>query len=174
MELNSKGRFLGGQGKATVRDSNQTPEPVMGSSDYPYIVAPNSVTEVQANSADPGNIDEGHALNNIAGSHDYMPTDLNNGTIDLLNGAKIVEVLDPFGIPMIGLDKSEGTPAVKDIYVAANGAGGQLPANAPHQTTTPETVTVGGPADRKSTRLNSSHRCISYAVFCLKKKKKLE
>src|SRR5437879_12387198 len=26
-------------------------------------------------------------------------------------------------------------------------------------------------ADRKSTRLNSSHRCISYAVFCLKKKK---
>src|SRR5437879_4824465 len=26
-------------------------------------------------------------------------------------------------------------------------------------------------SDRKSTRLNSSHRCISYAVFCLKKKK---
>src|SRR5688572_32695331 len=26
--------------------------------------------------------------------------------------------------------------------------------------------------DRKSTRLNSSHRQISYAVFCLKKKKK--
>src|SRR5437763_11625140 len=25
--------------------------------------------------------------------------------------------------------------------------------------------------DRKSTRLNSSHRCISYAVVCLKKKK---
>src|SRR3712207_7949529 len=28
----------------------------------------------------------------------------------------------------------------------------------------------GGPADRKSTRLNSSHANISYAVFCLKKK----
>src|SRR5437867_9328034 len=27
--------------------------------------------------------------------------------------------------------------------------------------------------DRKSTRLNSSHRTISYAVFCLKKKKEL-
>src|SRR5437762_8408064 len=25
--------------------------------------------------------------------------------------------------------------------------------------------------DRRSTRLNSSHRCISYAVFCLKKKR---
>src|SRR5436189_4827676 len=30
----------------------------------------------------------------------------------------------------------------------------------------------GKSSDRKSTRLNSSHRCISYAVFCLKKKKK--
>src|SRR5690606_41671021 len=28
-----------------------------------------------------------------------------------------------------------------------------------------------GPGDRKSTRLNSSHVKISYAVFCLKKKK---
>src|SRR5574337_1856116 len=28
------------------------------------------------------------------------------------------------------------------------------------------------PRDRKSTRLNSSHHSISYAVFCLKKKKK--
>src|SRR5437773_9601276 len=28
------------------------------------------------------------------------------------------------------------------------------------------------PLDRKSTRLNSSHITISYAVFCLKKKKK--
>src|SRR5438105_5321539 len=28
--------------------------------------------------------------------------------------------------------------------------------------------------DRKSTRLNSSHEWISYAVFCLKKKKKLK
>src|SRR5437879_8760771 len=31
---------------------------------------------------------------------------------------------------------------------------------------------AGFEVDRKSTRLNSSHRCISYAVFCLKKKKK--
>src|SRR5438552_10342538 len=30
------------------------------------------------------------------------------------------------------------------------------------------------PGDRKSTRLNSSHQIISYAVFCLKKKKKNE
>src|SRR3712207_7913165 len=32
---------------------------------------------------------------------------------------------------------------------------------------------LAGYLDRKSTRLNSSHANISYAVFCLKKKKKL-
>src|SRR5437879_8179171 len=32
------------------------------------------------------------------------------------------------------------------------------------------TAHLGKIGDRKSTRLNSSHRCISYAVFCLKKK----
>src|SRR5689334_24843580 len=31
-------------------------------------------------------------------------------------------------------------------------------------------VTAVMPSDRKSTRLNSSHSSISYAVFCLKKK----
>src|SRR2546422_7232996 len=39
----------------------------------------------------------------------------------------------------------------------------------------PEVHATGAPAparDRKSTRLNSSHGYISYAVFCLKKKKK--
>src|SRR5437763_12300111 len=33
-------------------------------------------------------------------------------------------------------------------------------------------LVLRGEIDRKSTRLNSSHRCISYAVFCLKKKKR--
>src|SRR2546430_12724512 len=45
----------------------------------------------------------------------------------------------------------------------AAGAGGEgRHAHAPH-----------GRQDRKSTRLNSSHSQISYAVFCLEKKKKL-
>src|SRR5947207_8933084 len=33
---------------------------------------------------------------------------------------------------------------------------------------------ASGSADRKSTRLNSSHTVISYAVFCLKKKNKIK
>src|SRR5437879_11373096 len=59
----------------------------------------------------------------------------------------------------------------------------------PHRVSLDKTQTRNGPrqagsfekaardrvaADRKSTRLNSSHRCISYAVFCLKKKNKKE
>src|SRR5260221_5817157 len=36
----------------------------------------------------------------------------------------------------------------------------------------PDAARVGRRQDRKSTRLNSSHTVISYAVFCLKKKKK--
>src|SRR5437879_6821059 len=41
-----------------------------------------------------------------------------------------------------------------------------------HQTVMggPDGRRTGAGSDRKSTRLNSSHRCISYAVFCLKKK----
>src|SRR5437879_9521746 len=35
----------------------------------------------------------------------------------------------------------------------------------------PAETRMGSGKDRKSTRLNSSHRCISYAVFCLKNKR---
>src|SRR2546422_5212523 len=38
----------------------------------------------------------------------------------------------------------------------------------------PQLRRAGNKRDRKSTRLNSSHGYISYAVFCLKKKKKKE
>src|SRR5256885_11363972 len=43
----------------------------------------------------------------------------------------------------------------------------------PHEEGRAPAVTLGDetlPTDRKSTRLNSSHLVISYAVFCLKKK----
>src|SRR5437762_8439617 len=58
------------------------------------------------------------------------------------------------------MDKREdGTQAVWEM--AADGSGLHL-------------ILASGRQDRKSTRLNSSHRCISYAVFCLKKKKTIE
>src|SRR5207244_11033668 len=44
----------------------------------------------------------------------------------------------------------------------SSGSTGSLPTASP---------SAGKRSDRKSTRLNSSHQIISYAVFCLKKKK---
>src|SRR5206468_4725226 len=45
------------------------------------------------------------------------------------------------------------------------------PAGRPRSTSLPPTRGTCRAGDRKSTRLNSSHDQISYAVFCLKKKK---
>src|SRR5207249_7647216 len=44
-------------------------------------------------------------------------------------------------------------------------------ARAPRGRAAPRLLLGEAPQDRKSTRLNSSHVSISYAVFCLKKKK---
>src|SRR5688500_19360725 len=62
---------------------------------------------------------------------------------------------------------------------AAQGKGGGQAAGGPARVRPRAALGVeprrlaGVPEDRKSTRLNSSHLVISYAVFCLKKKKKL-
>src|SRR2546429_9315668 len=53
------------------------------------------------------------------------------------------------------------------VQLRARERPGRLPADPPHA---PELQCP----DRKSTRLNSSHGYISYAVFCLKKKKTTE
>src|SRR5690625_6291740 len=64
----------------------------------------------------------------------------------------------------------------------SRGTGPQAPLGPSGRRATSSWSTVGGtgasrllscrPSDRKSTRLNSSHVAISYAVFCLKKKNK--
>src|SRR5256885_3490659 len=51
-----------------------------------------------------------------------------------------------------------------EVFISLGKAGGALMAD----------VEAVGRLDRKSTRLNSSHLVISYAVFCLKKKKQMK
>src|SRR5207248_9083960 len=74
--------------------------------------------------------------------------------------------------------RSSDLPYRKDRdLVRALHVEGQLPFIEIHANTPIETCEQRDPKglykkDRKSTRLNSSHRTISYAVFCLKKKKK--
>src|SRR5437867_5231125 len=57
-----------------------------------------------------------------------------------------------------------GEHVIPDQQVSPPAAGSPLPGRLPPKELYP------GWQDRKSTRLNSSHRTISYAVFCLKKK----
>src|SRR5256885_8559315 len=52
--------------------------------------------------------------------------------------------------------------------------GGRVLLTAIDQTQLGERSVLGEWTDRKSTRLNSSHLVISYAVFCLKKKKNID
>src|SRR5438552_14514505 len=59
-----------------------------------------------------------------------------------------------------------GRPAAAESVVTVPGAGLEGVVGG-----TPARLGKPGCRDRKSTRLNSSHQIISYAVFCLKKKK---
>src|SRR5256885_12553201 len=56
--------------------------------------------------------------------------------------------------------------------VAINSAGGSAIRHLTVNASNPNNTANNAKLDRKSTRLNSSHLVISYAVFCLKKKKK--
>src|SRR3712207_8042928 len=64
----------------------------------------------------------------------------------------------------------ERQPAV-DLVVRGEGVDRRARPVAGEQLGRPPRAGERGDGDRKSTRLNSSHANISYAVFCLKKKK---
>src|SRR3712207_6922144 len=67
----------------------------------------------------------------------------------------------------------EGTPeADREGHVAHHGQPHAAPLRGERLVDGRREVVVDLDGDRKSTRLNSSHANISYAVFCLKKKKK--
>src|SRR5437764_15347206 len=70
-----------------------------------------------------------------------------------------------------GRGKGGGVKIAKSVDEAKDFAGKMLGMNMVTEQTGPGGRVVRRLLiDRKSTRLNSSHRCISYAVFCLKKK----
>src|SRR5258708_25757606 len=93
--------------------------------------------------------------------------------------AALVAAIAAFGLATAGAqDKkvrlSIGTGGTGGVYYPLGGGLAALISKyVPGVEATAE-VTAGSIAkDRKSTRLNSSHQIISYAVFCLKKKNKL-
>src|SRR2546427_9090587 len=71
------------------------------------------------------------------------------------------------GVFLAGTQHDDGLDRLAAVGVARGDHAGFLDGGvAEHQR-----FDLGRPEDRKSTRLNSSHSQISYAVFCLKKKK---
>src|SRR5690554_7426787 len=67
---------------------------------------------------------------------------------------------------------NDNTQVQEQLYLGIDGGGTKCRARIISASGRMLGTGVGGPAkDRKSTRLNSSHVRISYAVFCLKKKK---
>src|SRR5947207_9568696 len=66
---------------------------------------------------------------------------------------------------------TEGTSATdgKAEEAPAGGNGTAKSGTTPSESNGKTPASGGKPVDRKSTRLNSSHTVISYAVFCLKK-----
>src|SRR5258707_12009794 len=73
--------------------------------------------------------------------------------------------------PYTTLFRSQGNLAAR-VSISPEGKQPGVPGGSPNGTPGANGGAGGGPGrDRKSTRLNSSHANISYAVFCLKKKK---
>src|SRR5438309_8870901 len=62
-----------------------------------------------------------------------------------------------------------GVPAARELLFSLSAVNPVPPSDVSASLAIPKSRTL---TDRKSTRLNSSHSSISYAVFCLKKKKK--
>src|SRR3712207_8619219 len=82
-----------------------------------------------------------------------------------LHDALPISALQPGPEPdRTGLLQAQGLLAVRDGAHHQGAVGGRGPPARPFSTSRVR-------PDRKSTRLNSSHANISYAVFCLKKKK---
>src|SRR2546426_1621091 len=73
--------------------------------------------------------------------------------------------------PYTTLFRSLAADRERRLPRAADDGHAELPPESLELVLRRRTVGVGGGEDRKSTRLNSSHLVISYAVFCLKKKK---
>src|SRR2546422_4688391 len=76
--------------------------------------------------------------------------------------------------PYTTLFRSSAHGKRRQAYAARQDLQGQLRQEAAATRQEKQEAALITPRDRKSTRLNSSHGYISYAVFCLKKKKKNE
>src|SRR5437879_2489282 len=111
---------------------------------------------------------------------DWEPAEEKPGVVETAPAASnyVVETPTPpasIPEPATVTEAIPSTPFAVDAWAGINPPASQEKISIKTPTAVEEVTPVKErerPSDRKSTRLNSSHRCISYAVFCLKKKKK--
>src|SRR2546426_2124497 len=126
--------------------------------------------------------EDGGLPGRIAAAHQHHLRSLVDMRLVVSGGVEYAppfELLAPFGVQAAILDARGDQQALcGDRFVAVQPQHriGLVEHQAAHRRGHRETRAkfVGLKKDRKSTRLNSSHLVISYAVFCLKKKKKHE
>src|SRR5258708_11181782 len=119
-----------------------------------------SKPEVQL--AEPGNRQGDTLKLMLVGRHRFLT---------LVAGAVAIFVLLFSGIAPAQDDSSENSPTQLRRFIDEQ-VGGIQKLKVPDNDHLPQARLPDGTlTDRKSTRLNSSHQIISYAVFCLKKKK---
>src|SRR3989442_9412588 len=90
-----------------------------------------------------------------------------NGAVYVPSPWSVVAPIAPVLVPPVAVNATVRPPVVR-LFPKASLARSVSVVMAPERILVTDAVT----RDRKSTRLNSSHVRISYAVFCLKKKKK--
>src|SRR5258708_34936816 len=79
---------------------------------------------------------------------------------------------DPVGDIELAGTFAFSAPGLQEFPVLVELQDARISIGARRMSLSDEYIPVGADGDRKSTRLNSSHQIISYAVFCLKKKKR--
>src|SRR5438105_12311025 len=96
------------------------------------------------------------------------------GSPTLLGGRDVRVAIRAVALNHLDLFVVRGLPGEYQFphILGSDGAGVVETAGPDVTTVKPGDAVMINPGDRKSTRLNSSHEWISYAVFCLKKKNK--
>src|SRR3712207_348941 len=114
------------------------------------------------------------AQDDLAGAKELLEEGEDPEVREMLEAARerIGELEEEIRLAMVETDPNDDKDVIVEVRAGAGGDEASLWAGDLYRMFLRYAERRGVKTDRKSTRLNSSHANISYAVFCLKKKKK--